>query len=61
MAWISICIKNVAVIICFTVLAIHFGHWWIALFSILVFSSIETRRHIDEEEQNGISDNEETV
>lgn len=32
------CIKNVVVVICFTILAIIFDTWWIALFSALFMS-----------------------
>lgn len=30
-----ITIINSVVIICFTILAIHFQHWWIVLFALL--------------------------
>ena len=36
-------IKNTVTLICFTVLAIVFHHWWIVLFSALFFSSVETK------------------
>lgn len=43
---ISVLIKNVIVIISFTILAICFQKWWIVLFAILFFSSV-TRKDED--------------
>ena len=37
----AVLLENVAMMICWTVLAIHFGKWWIALFSVLCFSSLK--------------------
>lgn len=39
----SIAIKNSICMICWTVLAIIFHKWWIALFSILFFTTYTTR------------------
>lgn len=39
-AWTAWAVKNSVVIICFTVLAICFGKWWIVLFSALFTSSL---------------------
>lgn len=38
-------IKNSISIICFTVLAITFNKWWIALFAALFLSTLETVPH----------------
>ena len=35
-------IVNVSALVCFTVLAIHFGKWWIVLFALL-FMFVETK------------------
>lgn len=35
--------KNTAMVICFTVLAIVFKHWWIILFSAFFLSSFKSR------------------
>ena len=35
-------IKNSVCVICWTVLAIVFDRWWIALFAILFLSSLKT-------------------
>lgn len=40
-------IINSVAIICFTILAIYFNHWWIALFSGLFL--FEEKRHHREE------------
>ena len=37
-------VKNVSALICFTILAIVFNKWWIALFSILFCSSVKIKR-----------------
>ena len=37
----AVLIENIIMMICWTVLAIHFGKWWIALFSVLCFSSLK--------------------
>lgn len=41
---IAVLLKNAIAIICFTILAIVFGKWWIVLFSALVLSSLEWER-----------------
>lgn len=38
--FIIVCIKNIIVLICFTVLAIVFKKWWIVLFSILLYTTV---------------------
>jgi hypothetical protein len=43
-AVLAIVFKNIVCMICWTVLAIYFGRWWIALFSMLSFTSIEWRK-----------------
>ena len=35
--------KNIATLICFTILAIVFNKWWIVLFSALFYSSIKSK------------------
>ena len=40
--WWAWAIKNSVCLICWTVLAIVFNQWWIALFSILFMSSLHT-------------------
>lgn len=37
-------IKNSVTLICFTVLSVIFGKWWIIFFSVLFFSQIETKK-----------------
>lgn len=43
-------IKNIVAIICCTILAIVFNHWWIIFFSILLFGQVRTS---NEEEKEG--------
>jgi len=38
-------LKNSTVMVCWTVLAVYFGKWWIALFAALCFSSFERLTH----------------
>ena len=47
--WFAWILYNIAVVICFTALAIYFNHWWIALFSALFIASAKYR---DNEEKN---------
>ena len=42
-AWWAWTLKNSVCIICWTVLAIGFKHWWIALFSLLFMTSLECK------------------
>lgn len=44
MIYLYLLLKNVASIACFTVLAIHFEKWWIALFALLFCSYIESKK-----------------
>lgn len=37
-------IRNCVTLICFTILAIIFKHWWIVLFSALFTTSVETSK-----------------
>lgn len=46
-AWTAWAIKNSVVMICWTVLAVVFGKWWIALFATLCLSGLETKRGMD--------------
>lgn len=36
--------KNTAMVICFTILAIVFRHWWIVLFSAFFLSSFKDKK-----------------
>lgn len=36
--------KNTAMVICFTVLAIVFGHWWIVFFSAFFFTNFKDEK-----------------
>ena len=38
-------IKNIVTIICFTILAIIFNHWWIILYSSLFKAKAETKKN----------------
>lgn len=38
-------IKNAACVICFTILAIVFDKWWVALFALLFMSSLQAARY----------------
>ena len=45
-------IDNLGIMAAWTILAIFFNKWWIALFAILCLTSIKVRtNHEDEEEQ----------
>lgn len=43
--WWYLLIKNSVVVICFTLLSIHFDKWWIVLFSLLCVSTISSTKH----------------
>lgn len=34
-------LENIAIMLCWTALALHFGKWWIALFAYFCFSSFK--------------------
>lgn len=36
--------RNTAMVICFTVLAIVFGHWWIVFFSSFFFAGFKNEK-----------------
>lgn len=40
--WYAVLAKNVVCVICWTILAIYFNKWWIALFSALFLSGVQT-------------------
>lgn len=42
-SFLSCMIYNSIAVICWTILAILFNHWWIALFSLLFMSSVESK------------------
>lgn len=54
MAW--WCIKNSIAMICFTVLAIIFDHWWVALFGALFLSDYKetpvNKNKIEDKKEN---------
>jgi len=49
LAILIVSIKNVLIMGCWSVIAIHFDKWWIALFAILCFTSLKVK---NEEEDN---------
>ncbi len=42
-AWTAWAIKNIAVVVCFTALAVYFGKWWIVLFAAFFTSSLQIK------------------
>lgn len=44
-------IDNLGIMSAWTVLAIFFNKWWIALFAILCFASIKVRTNYEDEEE----------
>lgn len=48
-------IENAVIMICWTILAVVFDHWWIALFSLLFVNSIRWKRE-DKKEDNDESE-----
>lgn len=44
MIFISCLLRNCVSIVCFTVLAIHFDKWWIALFALLFMMTVENKK-----------------
>lgn len=49
----AVALKNSICMVCWAGLAVFFNHWWIALFSILCFTSIERKSKEREEENVG--------
>lgn len=48
-----VCIENAVSVVCFTVLAVIFDHWWIVLFSVFFMSSVkQTKKEKKEGEDN---------
>ena len=41
-------LKNVISLICFTILAVVFKHWWIVFFSLLFYSYTEKEKYFKE-------------
>lgn len=41
-AYMAVALIDITVIVCFTQLAIHFGHWWIALFAYFFLFKTES-------------------
>lgn len=50
--WIMLCIRNSVVMVCFTVLAVLFKHWWIILFALLFISSGRTTHNANHDDIN---------
>ena len=40
--WYAVLAKNAVCVICWTILAIYFNKWWIALFAALFLSGVQT-------------------
>lgn len=47
--YIPIMIINCVTIVCFTILAVIFDHWWIILFALLFLFTIERKESEDKE------------
>lgn len=43
-AWVAWAVKNIAVLVCFTVLAVYFGKWWIIFFAYFFTTTFQTER-----------------
>ena len=50
--WWAWALKNSVAIACWTILAIYFNKWWIALFAALFLSSVSTKNGKDDEDGN---------
>lgn len=53
--WWAWTLKNSIALICWTVLAVIFRHWWIALFSLLFMAEVKTHyktRNNEEDNKN---------
>ena len=50
--WWAWALKNSVAIVCWTILAICFNKWWIALFAALFLSGISTKNEKDDEGGN---------
>ena len=44
-------IENLGIMAAWTILAIFFNKWWIALFAILCFASIKVRTNYEDEDE----------
>ncbi len=42
-AWVACTVENVAAVVCFTVLAVYFGRWWIVLFAYFFTNTLTTK------------------
>lgn len=49
--WWYLLIKNSVVVICFTLLAIHFDKWWIVLFSAFFVTFVEYKNKESQKEE----------
>lgn len=45
--WWAVALENSVLAICWTGLAIHFDKWWLALFSLLAFTTIKSKKTED--------------
>lgn len=50
--WWAWALKNSIAIVCWTILAIYFNKWWIALFAALFLSSLSTENRKDVKDGN---------
>ena len=50
--WWAWTLKNSIAIVCWTILAIYFNKWWIALFAALFLSSLSTENRKDDKDGN---------
>ena len=50
--WWAWALKNSISIVCWTILAIYFNKWWIALFAALFLSSLSTENRKDDKDGN---------
>lgn len=55
-AWWAWATKNSVIMICWTVLAIIFGQWWIALFGAAFLTSLKTERNVTKKGENDETD-----
>lgn len=52
-AWWAWAFKASVNIVCWTILAIYFNHWWIALFAALFSTNISTKNRKDDNDGDG--------
>lgn len=47
--YLAVCLENAIHMVCWTILAILFDKWWIALFAVLMMSTV--KKHKDESKE----------